>query len=125
MATVVTTPVFGYTAGFSAQTMQQSTSVTATICCTGGFETLVGFLIKMSNVSADQVIKVYASNDGGTNFETNPSNQFTVPRAANAVVRGTFRLPGGIWAIQFLNSGPNSGTFQIVTQQVLSAYQNV
>lgn len=121
----VSTQVLAYVAAVQAGTpVNQSSAHTATINITSGFEVMFPIGVKFSNVSADAVVKVYPSADGGANFDTVASLQMAIPRTANAVVRQSMRLPAGIYAVVFINSGPNTATFQLLTQQVLTAINN-
>lgn len=80
---------------------------------------------QFSNVSADPVISIYPSNDGGANYDTTAMTSFSIARISTGKGQASIRLNTGSYAIQLLNSGPNSATFFIYTQMVLTAIQNV
>jgi hypothetical protein len=99
-------------------------SRTATIALTQGIEVMfqVG-AVYGTNVSVASTVAVYPSNDGGTNFDTEPMIGFGIPQASGATKKESCRLPTGIYAIQVLSSSPST-TFFIPTYQVLTAYFN-
>lgn len=127
MATV-STPVLAWTASLvaAATGANQSTSLTTTVNITNNWEVQVPIKIQFSNVSADAVINAYPSNDGGAAFDSNPAFSISVARATGGGLRQTsIRLPVGQYALQLLNSGPSSATFQVLTAMVVTSIQNV
>lgn len=127
MATV-STPVITWTASLisAATGTNQSTSLTTTVSITNGWEVQIPVKVQFSNVSADAVINAYPSNDGGVAFDSNPAFSISIARASGGGQRQTsLRLPVGQYALQLLNSGPNSATFQVLTAMVVTAIQNV
>lgn len=123
----VSTPVLGYTASLisAATGVNQSSSLTTTVNITGNWEVQVPVQIQFSNVSADAVINAYPSNDGGASYDSNPAFSISIARAGGAIRRTSIRLPVGQYALQLLNSGPNSATFQVLTAMVVTAILNV
>lgn len=123
----VSTPVLAWIASLlgSATGVNQSSSLTATVNITGAWEIQVPIKIQYSAVSADATVSAYPSNDGGANYDSNPAYSISLVRATGATKQASIRLPAGQWALQLLNSGPNSATFQVLTAQVVTAVNNV
>lgn len=121
------TPVLAWQAALiaGATGTNQSTSLTTTVNITGAWEVQVPVKIQFSNVSADAVINAYPSNDGGATYDSNPAFSISIARAAGATRQTSIRLPVGQWALQLLNSGPNSATFQVLTAMIVTAILNV
>lgn len=118
MATVI----IAHTATILAATgVAQSSSLTATVNVTGAFELQVPIRCQFSNVSADPVISVYRLMDNGTNFDTDGVTSFSIARRASATGQKSIALTTGMYAIQMLNSGPNSASFSILTQLAVTA----
>ena len=118
------TPIIANVASIMTGTgLAQSSSITATIVNTGGYEVQVPIRIQFSNVSADPIITVYRSTDNGTNFDTTGITSFSIARvtAAPRLGQASISLGTGVYALQLLNSGPNSAQFQILTQLVVTA----
>lgn len=125
MATV-STPVIAWTASIMVGTaVNQSSSLTATVAITAGFELQLPVAVQFSNVSADPVISVYPSMDGGASYDTTPMTSFSVGRIATAKGQASIRLSTGQYAIQLLNSGPNTATMMVLTAAVVTAINNV
>ena len=126
MATIVSTPVLVWVAALNTGTgVAQSSSITATVHLTQGWETQIPVRALFTTVSADPVVNVYASSDGGATYDTVAFAAFSVSRVTNASSKASIRLPVGQYVIQILNSGPNTASFFIDTQQVLTAIVNV
>lgn len=125
MATA-STPVIAWNATLLASTgVNQSSSLTTTVNITNGWEVQIPVKIQFSNVSADAVINAYPSNDGGATFDSNPAFSISIARASGGGLRQTsIRLPVGQYALQLLNSGPNSASFQVLTAMVVTAINN-
>lgn len=126
MATV-SNPVLAWTASLigTATGANQSTSLTTTVNITQGWEIQIPVKVQFSNVSADAVINAYPTNDGGATFDSNPAFSISVARASGGGARQTsIRLPVGQYALQLLNSGPSSSTFQVLTQMIVTAILN-
>lgn len=122
--TTVSTPVAAWVASIMTGTgVNQSSSITATINITAGWEAVVQVQCQFSNVSADPVINVFPSLDGGAAYDTTAMTSFSIARIASGTGRASIRLPTGQYALQLLNSGPNSATFAILTQMVITAIQ--
>lgn len=124
----VSNPVLAWTASLigAAAGANQSTSLTATVNITNAWEVQVPVKIQFSNVSADAVINAYPSNDGGAAFDSNPAFSISVARITGGGLRQTsIRLPVGQYALQLLNSGPSSSSFQVLTAMVVTAISNV
>lgn len=127
MATV-SNPVIAWNASLigAASGVNQSSSLTTTVNITNNWEVQVPIKIQFSNVSADAVINAYPTNDGGATFDSNPAFSISVARASGGGIRQTsIRLPVGQYALQLLNSGPSSSSFQVLTAMVVTAINNV
>lgn len=121
-------PVLAWTASLvaAATGVNQSSSLTTTVNITNGWEVQVPIKVAFSNVSADAVINAYPTNDGGAAFDSNPAFSISVARVSGGGARQTsIRLPVGQYALQLLNSGPSSVTFQVLTAMVVTAINNV
>lgn len=101
--------------------LAQSTSLTGTFSITAGWEVNIPVAIRMSAVSADAVVNAYPSSDGGATYDSNPAFSITIARATGAIRQTSLRLPTGQYALQLLNSGPNSASFQVNTAMVVTA----
>ena len=126
MATVVSTPVLAYAASIvTGQGVKYSTSFTSTLNLTGAWEIQVPVWAKFSAVSVDCAVNFYPSNDGGVTFDTTPMFSVSIPRvqAGNSVA--SIRIPTGMYAVQIANNAHQSASFQILTQQILTAINNV
>lgn len=122
----VTNPVLTYVATINAGTnVTQSSTITATVNLTAGFEMLIPFEVQFSNVSADPIISFYRTTDGGVTFETSPMFAIAIPRVTTGRGRTDISLKTGMYAVTLLNSGPNTATFFIGTQQIITAYDTV
>jgi hypothetical protein len=116
-------PTKTYQASIVAGQATGNSAITATIVATDAWEMNVPFAFRYgANVSLDATISVYPSYDGGANFDTVPWVSFNLARVANTLVRGSVRLPGGIYAVQMRNSGP-SGTFCLFTAEEATAVE--
>lgn len=124
---VVSTPVLAWVASILTATgVTQSGSLTVTVNNTSGWEVQIPIRIQQSNVSNDPVVNVFASDDGGANYDTAPMTSFALPRVSGGgVTQATIRLPTGQYAIQLLNTGPSSSSFSVLTQIVVTAVNNV
>ena len=121
------TPVTVYLASIMTGTgIVQSSSVTATIVNTGAWEIQVPIAIQFSNVSGDPIINIYRSTDAGNSFETTPTTSFSIARvtAGARIGRVSVSLTTGLYALQLLNSGPNSAVFNILTANQITAINN-
>jgi hypothetical protein len=106
--------------------VNQSSSLTATVNLTGGFEIQIPIQVTMSAVSAAPVVNIYSTMDGGTKFDTTPFTSFTISQiVGGGTAQATVRLTTGMYAIQMLASGPNSQSFAVLTQLVISSVINV
>lgn len=122
----VSTPVLAWQASLLGSTgVGISSSLTVTVNITGNWEIQVPVQIQFSNVSADAVINAYPSNDGGATYDSNPAFSISIARAAGASRRTSIRLPVGQYALQLLNSGPSSASFQVLTAMIVTAISNV
>ena len=116
-------PVKVYSASILAGAATGNSALTATIVATDAWEVAVPFAFRFgANVSLDPTISLYPSYDGGANFDVIPLVSFSLARLASALVRGSVRVPGGIYAVQMRNSGP-SGTFCVFTQEEVTAVE--
>lgn len=121
----VSTPVIAWVSSLlgTLTGVNQSSSLTVTVNITQGWEIQLPIKAQFSNVSNDPVINVYPSSDGGANFDTQAAYSFALAMntAGTRLQQTTIRLPAGQYAIQILNSGPNSQSFQVLTAQVITA----
>lgn len=101
----------------------QSASLTATIFLTLAHKFKIPFACQFSNVSADPIVSVYPSSDGGNGFDSDAMTAFSIGRVASGTGQRSIDLEGGIYAVRLQNSGPNSAVFRVLTQQVLTAYE--
>ena len=126
MATV-STPVMAWVASIMTGTgANQSSNVTATIQITAGWEFQLPVQCQFSAVSADPVILIYPSMDGGTTYDTTAMTSFSIARiSGGGLGQASIRLSTGQYAIQMQTSGPNSQTFKILTAAVVTAISNV
>lgn len=125
MATV-STPQLAWVASIMTGTgVAQSSSITATVSITAGWEIQIPVQCQFSNVSADPVILIYPTMDGGATYDTTAMTSFSIGRIASATGQASIRLSTGQYAIQLLNSGPNSATFRILTYAAITAINNV
>lgn len=119
------TPVSAWVATVMAATgVNQSASVTATINITAAWEIQIPVRCQFSNVSADPIINIYSSMDGGAGYDTTPIQSFAIARIASGTGQASIRLTTGQYAIQILNSGPNSATVSLVTALAITAINN-
>lgn len=128
MATT-STPVSAWTSSIMAAIgTNQSTSLTVTVNITAGWEIQVPLQVQYSSVSADSVVNIYSTMDGGANYETYPLMSIALPSSqnlpSNQLVKSSVRLTTGQYAIQLVASGPSSESFAILTQLVISSIIN-
>lgn len=127
MTTTVSTPVSAWVASLMAgNSVSANGSITATIQCTGGWEIQIPIRMAFSRVSSDPVVNVFATMDGGVNYDNVPMASFAITRVANGVAQASLRLPTGQYAlqIQVLTSSDNA-TVAILTQLLITAINNV
>lgn len=118
-------PVLTWIATIMAGTaVAQSSSLTATIHITNQWEIQVPVAVRFSNVSADPVIFIYPSSDGGATYDSTAMASFAVGRVSVGTGSSSIRIPAGQYAFQLLNSGPNTATFMILTAQILDSINN-
>jgi len=123
MAITVATPQLAYVATIEAGTLvAQSSSITSTINITGAWEIRVPFKVQFFTNSADPIVNIFRTTDGGLSFGTVPLFSFSIPRVTGGATQRSFVLQTGMYAVQFLNSGPGSNTFFINTSEVVTAY---
>lgn len=121
----VSTPVSTWVSSIMAGTaVNQSSSLTVTVNITAGWEVQLPVRVQFSNVSADPVISIYPSMDGGANYDVTAMTSFSVGRVSTGAGQASIRLSTGQYAVQLLNSGPNTATFMVVTQLVITAINN-
>lgn len=119
-------PIKAYVASIMGGTaVNQSSPITATIDLRDCYDAIVPLECQFSNVSADPVISFYRSTDGGTSFETQAMFSTAIGRIATGRGRLCVQLSRGFYAVQLLNSGPNTATFFVGTQEVLTAFETV
>jgi len=119
-------PVVAYIASIMPGTaVAQSSSLTATIDLCTAYEALVPFGCVFSNVSADPIISFYRSSDQGGTFETQPMFSVSIARIPTGRGQVNVGLGRGLYAVQLMNSGPNTATFQIGMQEIVTAFASV
>lgn len=101
----------------------QSASLTATLNLTQGWEMQVPFRVRFSYVSSDPNVYFYPSMDGGASYDTDPLTSISIGRIAAGTAQKSISLATGQYAVQLLNSGPNTATFMILTQIIHTAVQ--
>lgn len=95
-----------------------SSSLYVTVNITAGIEVYVPVQVQVSAVSADPVVEVMSTMDGGANFETVPLVSFGIPRVSGGgLSKSSVRLSTGQYLLRLLASGPNSQSFAVLTQQ--------
>lgn len=125
MATVVSVPVATWVASLQALTgVQYSASLYFSVNVTAGWEIQIPVQVRFSLVSADPIINVYPSSDGGANYDTTPMTSFSVTRLASATRMASIRLPTGQYLLQYQHSGSNSGSVAVLTAMVITAVNN-
>lgn len=126
MATV-STPVAAWVATLLALTgTSQSSNIYVSVSITGGWEIQIPVQVRMSAVSADPVVSILASMDGGANYDTTPLTSFSISRiSGGGTVQGSVRLSTGQYLLQMTSSGPNSQSIAVLTQLVITAISNV
>lgn len=135
MAAVVSTPVSTWAAtlmALSAGGVSNSGSITVTVHVTAGWEIQIPIQFSHVTASADPVVKIYASMDGGLTFDSNPFTSFSLGRnwvlgagAQTGSRQTSIRLTTGQYCLQLTNAGPYSSAFAVLTQLVVTAVQNV
>ena len=126
MATV-STPVSAWVASLLTSTgVNQSSSLYVSISITAGWEVQVPIQVQVSSVSADPIVNIYASMDGGANYETQPFTSFSLARNTNAprITKGSIRLSTGQYLIQMQASGYDSQSFAVLSQLTITAILN-
>ena len=121
----VATPVLTWSASLhSGSGIAASTIMSAILAITQGWEARVPIRVfYASQVSNDVVVSVFPTRDGGANYDTIVMTSFSIARTVSAAVQQSIVLPGpGIYQIQVLNSGPNVGSLQIPTFEIVTAY---
>lgn len=107
--------------------VNQSSSLTVTVHLTQGWEIQIPIQFShQANISADPLINVYPSSDGGVNFDSNPFVAFGLARTPGGAGgrQQTIVLSTGQYCLQLLNSGPNSAFFGVPTAQVFTGVLN-
>ena len=126
MATV-STPLATWVATLLALTGGNiSTNTYVSVNITAGWEIQIPVQIRMSAVSADPVISVLPSMDGGASYDTTPFVSFSVARISGGGTRqASIRLSTGQYLLQITTSGPNSQSVAVLSQLVITAINNV
>lgn len=130
MAAVVSTPTLAWVAAIlgSLTGVNQSSSLYVTVNITGAWEIQIPIQARYSAISADPTVAVYASSDGGANYDTTPMTGMSIVRVAVATANlrtASLRLPTGQYLIQLIASGPNSQSFAVLTGMVVTAINNL
>ena len=121
MATVATPIICYVTTALSSIALNQSSNATVTCDFRTCIEAGVPFTFGCTTVSADPTVDVYRSVDGTAGgFDSIPFDSFSIARTANANVKMSRTYPHGLYAFKFTSSGPNTQTFAILTQEVVT-----
>lgn len=130
MATA-STPTITYVSTLMSLTgVNQSSSLTVTINVVGWEAQVPIQFSHLGSISADPILNIFRSMDGGANWDSNAWQSFALPRAGGVgnPVSGSrttsVTLPTGQYVLQLLNSGPNSALFAVLTQLVITAVNN-
>lgn len=125
MATI-STPIAAWVASILTATgTAQSSSIYVTVSITGGWELQVPVQVLQSTVSADHVVNIYPTMDGGATYDQTPFTSFSVARLASGTSQGSIRLSTGQYLMQILVAGPSSQRVAVLTQLVITAINNV
>ena len=126
MATV-STPISAWVASLLTLTgTNQSTNTYVSISITAGWEVQIPVQVRMSDVSADPVVEILPTMDGGANYDTSAFTSFSIARISGGGTRaGSIRLSTGQYLIKIISSGPNSQSVAVLTQLVITAINNV
>jgi hypothetical protein len=126
MATV-STPVSAWVAALLTSTgVNISSSLYVSVSITAGWEIQLPIQVQVSSVSADPIVNIYPSMDGGANYDTQPMTSFALARntAAPRITKGSIRLSTGQYLIQMLASGYDSQSFAVNTAVVITSILN-
>lgn len=126
MATTVAKPVAGYVAqllALAAGGVAQSSSLTLTVDARTYWEAQVPIAVShVGSISADPVVNVFTSMDGGATFDSQPFQVMSLQRVSGGGQRrASLRFSTGYYLVQLLNAGPNSACFAVDTQMVITA----
>ncbi len=107
--------------------LAQSASLTLTVALTQGWEIRVPVQFShVGSISADPIVNVYRSFDGGVNYESQPFQQVALWRVTGGGSRtSVLALPTGQYYLQLTNAGPHSACFGVLTQEVITALQHL
>lgn len=123
---VISTPLIAWVASLQALTgIQYSASLYFSVNLTAGFEITLPIQVRFSLVSADPIVNVYRSLDGGANYDVNPFLSFAIQRLASRTVQQSIAIPTGQYLLQVQHSGSNSASVGILTGAVITAINNV
>lgn len=126
MPTVVSTPFVTWTASLQALTgIQYSASLYFSVNITAGWEVQIPVQVRFSLVSADPVVNVYPSSDGGANYDSVPAASYNIARLASTTRQASIRIPTGQYLIQVQHSGSNSASVGLLTGMIITAVNNV
>lgn len=111
--------------GFISHGVGAGRGLTVTVNITAGWEVQVPLGVRYgSNVSLATPVYVYPTNDGGATFDTEPLVAFSIPTTASVNKIASVRLTTGMYVIQMVSSSPST-TFYVLTQEVITAVNNV
>lgn len=110
----------------SGQAVAGSSSLTVTLAITSGFEVRVPVQsVQASNVSAAPEVYAYravAGAAGTPKYETQGATGAVFTRTASGDQTDVIVLDTGMWCLQLLSGGPNTASFLVLTQEVITAY---
>ena len=123
---VISTPLIAWVASLQALTgIQYSASLYFSVNLTAGLEIQLPIQVRFSLVSADPLVNVYRSMDGGATYDVNPLLSFSILRLASRTVQQSLALPTGQYLLQVQHSGSNSASVGLLTAAVITAITNV
>lgn len=125
----VSTPALAWVATINAGIgIGQSANFTFTVHITQAWQIVVPIKVFFpTNVSAGPQFLVYRSSDGGTTFDTIPLQPLSIARQSGTSATGSIKLETGNYCVQVLSGGGSAATWtiQVLTQQILTAINNV
>jgi hypothetical protein len=122
----VSNPVLAWVASLQALTgIQYSASLYFSVNLTAGWEINIPIQVRFSLASADPIVNVYPSSDGGATWDATALTSFSIPRLNSASRTNSVRLPTGQYLLQVQHAGPNSASVAVLTAMVVTAVNNV
>lgn len=112
---------------YAGGALGQSANYSITVVNLTAFEIKVPiYVAHPASQSNPPEVYFYASNDGGTSYDTLAYTSFAFSRNAGGTDKRTFTLPGGAWAVKVITGGiPHTNyslTIALQTLEVVTAY---